>query len=194
MIQGRNHGAANAVVWTILENQLQQTGIPYRTRAATLLKRKSMDSFLARIQVATEVSGLSFSNLMEPPPKDDPILFNPSAPMMSNTGAKIDMDNLGNLKLSTLMDVTMSNTFENIQQIEIDERERRQEVEALLGSSTPKPSKSTRTAKDKSNSESVYIELWNTKLTSEKKWIPKTSIHTDLDLNQYPESGSKSLP
>lgn len=195
MIEGRNHGAANAVVWTLLENQLQQTGIPYRTRAAILLRRKSMEKFIARIQVATDVSGLSFSNLMESSSKDDPIFFNPYAPATRNIVTNFDINYLEKLDLSKLMDVTMSNTFENIQQIEINERERRQEVEALLGHvASEQPPKSSTTSKSKSNSDSIYVELWNTELTSEMKWIPRASIHTDLNKKRFPECESKSLP
>lgn len=194
MIQGRNHGAANAVVWTLLENQLQQTGIPYRTRVAILLKRKSMENFLARIKVVTDVSGLSFSNMVESPPKDDPILFNPYAPIARNTVPNVDVECLERLKLSDLMDVTMFNTFENIQQIEINERERRQEVEALLGHTAPEPQPVVVSRISRSKSESMYVELWNTELTKEKEWIPKSSTHTDLSKKLFPDSGSKSLP
>jgi len=177
------------------ESQAAKTGIPYQARVAVLLKRRSNDNFLARIQLTTEVSGLSFSSFMEAEPKDDPVLFDPFIPPMNRGRDPIDSKNISGVDLSSLSEITMHTNLEGIRQIEINERETRQEVEELLGHAAPNEESSlTQSPAENGNIESWYVELWNSELTSEKQWTPKTSVHTDMDLDRFPQSASKPLP
>jgi hypothetical protein len=176
------------------ENQEAKTGIPYHIRVAVLLKRQSMDQFLAKIQLTTELSGLSFSSFMETQLKDDPVLFDPyMLPINRGTGP-IDTKNISRVDLSSLTEITMHTTVEEIQQIGINEREARQEVEELLSHAAPNGrSIPIHSPAKTSNSESWYVELWNMELKSEKQWSRKRSVHNGMDSDRFPQFLSKPL-
>jgi hypothetical protein len=178
------------------EDQLSQTGIPSLTRTAVLLTRTSDEIFSARIDIETDVSGISLrslqSGLMDVE-KDDRVIFNPMLPPMGSE--QIDMENLGNMDLASLVSVTLERpiftTVEEIRKTELSERQARQEVEALLDSTVPQ--EPDQDLGKKGSSESWYVELWNME-SKDDQWVQKASVHAKLDKDQFPDAASTPLP
>lgn len=84
-VVGLARNRANALRWTMLENESQQSGVPAYLRTAVLLKRHPKDSglFLGTVNITTHVSW--WEDLLEKKrklsgavKKDEPIIFDPT--------------------------------------------------------------------------------------------------------------------
>ncbi|KFY46706.1 hypothetical protein V494_00370 [Pseudogymnoascus sp. VKM F-4513 (FW-928)] len=101
----------NAVVWSMVENEDLDTGIPSLLRTAILLKRQTYDDFYCYVSVETKLNwrpeGLSPSVESRKAGGDtDHILFSPRKVRTKVPFAGIIPSNLGNVVLNELMAVT----------------------------------------------------------------------------------------
>lgn len=77
----------NTVEWNLFENDSQSSGLPTFFRTAVLLERHRRDAeqFTGTFQLESDVNGMSnvlrgFKKFFGRLPKDDPVVFDPSAP------------------------------------------------------------------------------------------------------------------
>jgi hypothetical protein len=84
-VVGLSRNRANAVRWTMLENESQRSGVPTYLRTAVLLKRHPKDNglFLGTVKVTTHISWWEdlkekVRKLSGAVKKDEPIIFDPT--------------------------------------------------------------------------------------------------------------------
>lgn len=102
-----NYGPENCASWTLLENETRKTGVPKSMQVGILLKRESNEPFRcfvgikARADFKSRLEGL----FGRPPPKDDPVFFDPHAKPTSNL-MEYNVEALGKFDLESVRDVT----------------------------------------------------------------------------------------
>jgi hypothetical protein len=97
--EGRDHGAKNAVEWTLKENKEAKDGIPGFFATAILLKRKTNDRFSMTVEVDVEAGIMSQAKgLLQKlfGRKDAPVIFDPTRQLPRTD---FDQNNLLNVDL-----------------------------------------------------------------------------------------------
>lgn len=75
---GRNSGEPNSVVWTLMENTADHTGVPVSLRGAILVKRADVAKFQACFTIkVTPDRATQLQSLFKSDPKDEPVWFDP---------------------------------------------------------------------------------------------------------------------
>jgi hypothetical protein len=124
-IEGRNYGKRNAVVWSIIEDDVQKRGISYSFEAAVLLKRANNDNFLAEIHLDTQTaSGSTILSTIESFFRRDSGVADNLIPL--NPGALVrrkvrgDPDRLGQIDLQKLSSIRIPTLNPNKARANID--------------------------------------------------------------------------
>ncbi|KAL1640282.1 hypothetical protein SLS58_007098 [Diplodia intermedia] len=107
-LRGRNYGPPNCASWTLLENEMTNTGIPAVMRMAILLKRRNQAKFQCTFEINATVDYKSnLERLFGTKPKDDPVFFDPDMEP-TNKLQTYDIYNLGSVDLGHVSDITFN--------------------------------------------------------------------------------------
>ena len=110
---GRSWGPKNSVSWTFLENPTTRSGVITCMQGAILLRRDSMETFTARVQVRIVADTLTrMESVFHSDPEDDDIWYDPKR-KPTNKLQKYDEDRIGCFDLRSVCEVIAKTTWKN---------------------------------------------------------------------------------
>ncbi|KAK0635832.1 hypothetical protein B0T17DRAFT_517386 [Bombardia bombarda] len=111
VLRGRNYGGANAIEWTLSEDEVAKTGVPEHIEVAVLLGRYDQERFKAAVAVAVDPSsGFQWlRNRLHRQRTVDPVLFDPCLEPQGEAAwvreSSVDPRNLGEIDLQSLVNI-----------------------------------------------------------------------------------------